>query len=88
LKRLSPSTSVTIRRGTLSRRRTAVAATASGGETIAPKAKATGQPISGRSACATTATTPAVASVNPTASDRIERSWALTSRIAVSNAAM
>ena len=40
LTRLSPSRIVTTLRGTPSRRKTAVAATASGGATIAPRASA------------------------------------------------
>ena len=88
LNRLSPSSRVTSRGGTLSRRSTATAATASGGETIAPSANAAGQPISGRTVCTTTATATVVARTSPTASERIGRSSALTSRIAVSKAAM
>jgi len=45
--RLSPSRIVTMRRGTPTRWKIAVAATASGGATIAPRAKAPAQPSAG-----------------------------------------
>ena len=88
LSRLSPSSTVTIARGTRSRLKIAVAATASGGETIAPRVKATGQSRPGTSACATTATTATVARTRPMASEAIGRAWARKSRIEVKNAAM
>ena len=67
----SPSSTVTIRAGSRSRRATAVAATGSGGDTTAPSTQAAAQ---GRPpAWATTATTAVVATVSPTASSRIGR---------------
>ncbi len=55
-------------------RKRAVAATASVAESIAPRAKATGQPISGNKACAIAPTTSVHTMTKPTASERIERS--------------
>ena len=71
LKRLSPSRTLTIRRGAPTRRMIAVAAAGSVGETIAPSAKdiAHGRPIS---SCAITATTAAVASTSPIADSEID----------------
>ena len=60
----SPSRMVVTRRGSPMRRATAVAATASGGATIAPSANAKGKEI-GSSAIATRATPAAVKSTNP-----------------------
>jgi hypothetical protein len=59
---------VTIRSGKRSLRATAVAATGSGGDTIAPSTAAAVHDSPAR--CATTAATPAVAMVSPTASSR------------------
>jgi len=81
--RLSPSRIVTIRRGTPSRRKIAVAATASGGATIAPSANAAGQPTPGTSAWTTAATTAAVTRTSATASNAIFRAFARMSRIDV-----
>jgi hypothetical protein len=68
----SPSTTVAIRRGTPSRRRIAVAASASVGPRIAPSAKADAQ---GRpkTSWASTATPTIVASTSPIASNAITR---------------
>ena len=63
LSRLSPSRIVRMRCGGRSCRRTAVAAAASGGATMAPSAIAAAQGIAGTSACATHAT---AAVVRPT----------------------
>ena len=82
--RLSPSRIVTTREGTPRRRKIAVAATASGGATIAPSANAGHQPSSGISAFATTATTTVVNSTSPIASRPMARRFALKSRIGVS----
>ena len=60
-----------MRRGTLRRCVTAVAATASGGDTIAPSTNATGQPIPGITACATQATAVVVTTTRPIASSAI-----------------
>ena len=62
-----------MRRGTLRRCVTAVAATASGGDTIAPSTNATGQLIPGITACATQATAVVVTTTRPTASNVIGR---------------
>ncbi len=72
LMRLSPSRIVTIRRETPSRWKTAVAATASGGATMAPSANAaaSGMPVS---CCVTNATATVVNSTSPMASNRIGR---------------
>src|SRR6476661_329951 len=85
--RLSPSRIVTTRRGTPRRWSTAVAATASGGATIAPSVSATGQAMSGISTCATAATMTVVNSTRPMASNRIGRAFALKSRMGVKYAA-
>ncbi len=87
LMRLSPSRITTTRRGTGSRETMAAAATASGGETIAPNATATAQGIPGRSAWIATATAPVVARTNPTASSPMGRRFDLNSRSDVKNAA-
>lgn len=75
-----------MRRGMPSRCTIAVAATASGGERIAPSVKATAQ---GRpsAACATTPTTVVVASTRPSASSAIGRRLARKSRTEVKKAA-
>src|SRR3712207_1900436 len=85
--RLSPSSTAITRRGTGSRDTIAVAATASGGETIAPRATATAQGSPGRRARAATATAAEVASTSPTARRVIGRMFALNSRSEVKNAA-
>jgi len=79
----SPSRIVTTLRGTPRRWKTLVAATASGGATIAPSANAAGQPRPGMSAWATTATTTVVNSTRPTARRPIERMFARMSRMEV-----
>jgi len=78
--RLSPSRIVTTRCGRPNRFATAVAETASGGETIAPKAMAPAQPNPGRQMCATTATAAVVANTRPTASRVIGRRFERKSR--------
>ena len=83
LTRLSPSRIVTTRGGTPSRRKIAVAATASGGATMAPSAKATAGSRNGMMARATSPTTSVVNSTRPTASSAIGRALALKSRIGV-----
>ena len=82
----SPSTIVTIRPGTPSRRAIAVAATGSVGETIAPSTNASAQPKSSAS-WATTATTTIVASTSPIASSEIGRTLRRSSRSGVKKAA-
>ena len=71
---------MTTRRGTPSARTTAVAETASGGETIAPSAIAAGHDRPGISQRAHTATAAVVASTSPTASSVIGRALARKSR--------
>src|SRR6266545_180095 len=71
--RLSPSRIETIRRGSPIRRATAVAATASGGATIAPSAKQAASGTFGSSPCITNATQVAVKRTSPTANSRIGR---------------
>ena len=78
---------VTIRRGIFRRWVTAVAATASGGDTIAPSTNATGQLIPGISACATHATAVVVTTTRPMASSAIGRLLAAKSRHDVNQAA-
>jgi hypothetical protein len=78
---------VTSRRGTLSRCVTAVAATASGGETIAPRTNATGQLIPGITACAIQATAVVVTTTRPIASSVMGRVLAAKSRQDVNHAA-
>ena len=73
--RLSPSITLTTRRGAPTRRINAVAATGSVGDTIAPSAKAIGHdmPIT---SCAATATATAVTITRPIAVREIARtSW-------------
>ena len=65
LMRLSPSRIVTIRRETPSRWKTAVAATASGGATIAPRVSAAARPMPGIEALATSPTATVVNSDEP-----------------------
>src|SRR5581483_6594580 len=83
--RLSPSSTVTIRRGTPRLCVIAVAATAPGGETIAPKANAaaTGRPAM---ECAIQPTTTVVNSTSPIASRLIGRILAEKSRQEVNSA--
>ncbi len=76
-----------MRRGMLSRERIAVAATASGGDTIAPKTNAAAQGISGINALSAAPTTSVVASTRPMASSEMVRRLALKSRHEVSSAA-
>src|SRR5438046_1231070 len=77
---------LTIRRGTARRWAIAVAATASGGETIAPSATASGHVMPGTRAIAAAATTPALAATRPTARDAMFFRLVLKSRIGVRNA--
>ena len=69
----SPSRIVTIRRGSPIRRPIAVAATASGGATTAPIARAIGHETPGSSRCATSPTPNVVNATSPTDSSRIGR---------------
>ena len=80
LTRLSPSRMVTTRRGIRRRFPTAVADTASGGETMAPRAMASAQPMPGNRTCATAATPPVVASTSPTARREIGLRFCRNSR--------
>ena len=84
--RLSPSTMVLSARGIRSVCVTAVAATASEGETIAPRMNATGQGIPIQ-ICAATATTPAVKTTSATASTMIALVYVRNSRQSVCSAA-
>ncbi len=77
--RLSPSRIVTTRRGRPTRRATAVVATASGGATTAPRAKAAAKDRPGTTQRATTATTSAVNATSPTDSRPIGRRLRRTS---------
>ena len=81
----SPPRMVTSRRGSPSLPAICVAATESGGDTMAPRAKAAGQLIPSTSECATTATAVMVASTRPTARKAIGRSWDRSSRAEVSS---
>ena len=85
LTRLSPSTIVTIRRGTPSRREIAVAAIGSVGATTAPSTNAVAQ-LSPITAWATTATAAIVINTSPIASRPIGRAFARRSRSEVKNA--
>ena len=76
-----------IRLGTASRSATAVAATSSGGETMAPRASATGSVIAGTMARARPATTNVLASTRPIASETMFPSSLRKLRIGVKNAA-
>ncbi len=78
--RLSPSTTVTIRRGTPTRRMIDVAATGSVGETIAPSANAIAHGIPSINSCAITATAHVVASTSPIEVREIARASARRSR--------
>ena len=84
--RLSPSSTVTIRRGMGRRWRTEAAATASGGATTAPSAMAAAQGSSGRMSLITTATQAVVNSTQPTASSRMGRRLKRNSRQSVRQA--
>jgi hypothetical protein len=79
LKRDSPSRIVTIRRGSPIRRPIVVAATASGGATTAPIARAAHQSMPGSIACTSHPTPNVVNATSPTLSSRIERRLALKS---------
>ena len=85
LTKLSPSSTVTMRRGTPRRWATEVAAIASVGETMAPrtKAEAQGNPTA---QWATAATMQVVVSTSPTARSEIGRRFALKSRQEVKSA--
>src|SRR5437762_13747291 len=85
-RRLSPSRIDTTRLGTARRWAIAVAATASGGETIAPRAAASGQDMPGTNAIAMTATTPALTATRPIASELMFFRFVLKSRIGVRKA--
>src|SRR5207237_3477698 len=82
---LSASITVTMLRGSPRFFAVALAATASVGETNAPRTKATGHGSPMRP-CATTATTVVVASTRPTESNKIGRRLARNSRHEVSHA--
>src|ERR1041384_2051197 len=75
--RLSPSRMVMMRLGTPSPWVAAVAATASGGEIIAPSTNDSGQPKPGMNAWAITATMVVVKSTQPIASNDMGRRFAL-----------
>ena len=72
LSRLSPPISVITRRGSPSRRPTALADTASGGATMAPSVNAAAMVSSGTTRNATNPTASVVTSGSPTASEPIE----------------
>ncbi|CAN5265900.1 hypothetical protein BH20ACT5_BH20ACT5_01320 [soil metagenome] len=80
LTRLSPARIVTARRGNPTRRPIVVAATASGGATIAPSANAAASGNSGTSAWATSPTTTVVNSTSPIDSSLIGRRFARNPR--------
>ena len=80
LTRLSPSRMVMSRRGSFSLWAMAAAATASGGETMAPRTKQDGHPIPGTMACTAAATTVVVARTRPTARREMETMFARKSR--------
>ena len=63
----------------------AVAATGSVGETMAPSTNAAGHDMPSITACATSATAPAVASTSPIASMLIGRMFCFSSRRPVKN---
>src|SRR3989442_13462167 len=77
---LSPTRTVTMRRGSGRRRRKAVAAATSGGETTAPSANAEAHGSPRTTRCATQATAAMVNSTCPTPSDKMGRRLARTSR--------
>src|SRR3989475_9295498 len=82
---LSPSRMVTMRRGSGSRRRNAVAAATSSGETTAPRANAEAHGIPGTARCATQATATVANRTCPTPKRRIGRRFARTSRYEANN---
>src|SRR5262245_5005895 len=82
----SPSTTVTIRLGTPSRRMIAVAAIGSVGATAAPRTNAAAHDISSTHMCATTATAHVVNTTSPIARAPIGRTLARSSRSDVKNA--
>ncbi len=79
---------VTIRRGTVSRPAMALAATASGGATMAPSAIATAQDVPGISTRATQATASALPITRPMAREPIEPTFSRRRRSGVKKAAM
>ena len=85
--RLSPSITVTIRRGTPRRRAIVVAASGSVGATIAPSANAIAHGSPSITAWATTATTTIVTATSPIDSIEIARRFARRSRSEEKNAA-
>ena len=85
--RLSPSSTTTMRRGMFRRDRIAVAATASGGETMAPNTNATAQGMPGMRNFSVAPTASVVTMTRPMASMPIGRRLALKSRQDVSKAA-
>src|SRR5882724_9975633 len=80
LKIPSPSSTAVTAGGTRSGRITAIAATGSGDETIAPRTYAAGQVYPGRKACAAAATATMVTSTSGTESWKIGQNWRLNSR--------
>lgn len=87
LRRLSPSSTVSMRRGRRSRPAIAVTATASVGATIAPNARAAATVIAGTTIQATAPTTATVKTTSPTDSRRMLSPRARTSRTEVRIAA-
>ena len=83
----SPPRMVTSRRGRPSLPAIWVAATESGGDTMAPRAKATAQLMPPTREWMTTATDAMVATTSPTASNRMGRQWVRSSRAEVSSEA-
>ena len=83
----SPPRMITSRRGRPSFPAIWVAATESGGDTMAPRAKATAQLMSPTSEWMTTATVVMVATTRPTARSMIGRQWVRSSRADVSSEA-
>src|SRR5579863_3837991 len=77
-----------MRRGTGMRSKIASAATASGGDTIAPNVNANGQLKPGMTACTATATTTVVKMTSPKASSDIGRQLRLSSSQSVAHAAL
>src|SRR5580698_7060199 len=87
LTRHSPRMIAEIRRGIESRSKIASAATASGGDTIAPSVNAIGQPNPGTTACTTAATTTVVQMTRPKASNEMGRQLRRNSAESVDHAA-
>ena len=77
-----------MRRGIEMRSKIASAATASGGETIAPSVNASGHVKPGMIACTATATTTVVKMTKPKASSEIGRQLRLNSSQSVDHAAL